>query len=83
MVKKHSPIDQALLSQLTVMEHFLHNMLDNVTEAQTCLDDNRRDAAIGTLLCSRECFESIGSLYEALLMMHQNASLVERDEDIF
>ena len=81
MVKIHSPINQAMQSQLAVMEHFLHNMLDNVTEAQTYLDDGKRDAAIGTLLCSRECFESIGSLYETLLMMHRNAALVERDDN--
>ena len=81
MKQNHSPITQAMQSQLSMMEHFLHNMLDNVTEAQGYLDQHNRNAAMGTLLASGDSFKAIRSLYETLMIMHQNAALIEHNDN--
>lgn len=75
-----STINTAINSQLSIMEHFLHDMLANVNDAQGHIDAGERNAAIGALLCSQEAFEAMQTLYNTIMVMHRNAALVERDE---
>jgi hypothetical protein len=81
MIMTSSPtINTAIRSQLQIMEHFLHDMLYNVTEARTHIDAGERNAAIGALLGSQESFAAIQTLYNTILVMHRNADLVERQD---
>lgn len=41
-MKTSSPINTAMHSQLVIMEHFIHDMLGNVREAQERLDAGER-----------------------------------------
>ena len=75
-----SPIDQAIDSQLTIMELFLQDMLSNVNTAQDDIRAGKRDAAIGALLNSGEQFNNLNTLYDAILVMHRNASIVDGPE---
>lgn len=76
----HSPVNQAMLSQLVIMEHFIHDMLGNVQEAQTRIEAGERNGAVGALLGCEEAFQHLRTFYDAILVMHRNARLVERDD---
>lgn len=80
-MKHQSPINQAMQSQLVIMEHFVHDMLGNIEEAQNRLEQGERNGAIGALLGCAEAFEHLRTFYDAILVMHRNADLVEREED--
>lgn len=76
-----SPINNAMHSQLVIMEHFLHDMLGNVREAQERLEHGERNGAIGALLSCAEAFEHLRTFYDAILAMHRNAALIERQKE--
>jgi len=78
---KSSPINQAMQSQLVIMTQFLEDMLCNTYEAQNDLQKGNRNAAIGALLATAEGFEHLITLYDAILVMHRHAALVEREEE--
>ena len=80
-MKHQSPINQAMQSQLVIMEDFVHDMLGNIEEAQNRLEQGERNGAIGALLGCAEAFEHLRTFYDAILVMHRNAELVEREED--
>lgn len=76
-----SPINTAMHSQLVIMEHFIHDMLGNVREAQECLKADERNGAVGALLACSEAFEHLRTFYDAILVMHRNAGLIERPRE--
>ena len=76
-----SPVNAAMQSQLVIMEHFLHDMLGNVREAQERLNAGERNGAVGTLLSCSQSFEHLRTLYDAILVMHRNAELIERSRE--
>jgi hypothetical protein len=80
-MKHSSPINTAMQSQLLIMEHFIHYMLGNVREAQKRLEAGERNSAVGALLGCEEAFEHLRTFYDAILVMHRNARLVERPKD--
>lgn len=80
-MKTSSPINTAMHSQLVIMEHFLHDMLGNVREAQELLEQGERNGAIGALLSCAEAFEHLRPLYDSLLILHRNAVLIERQKE--
>lgn len=80
-MKTSSPINTAMHSQLVIMEHFIHDMLGNVREAQERLDAGERNGAVGALLGCAEGFEHLRTFYDAILVMHRNAELVERPRE--
>ncbi len=80
-MKTSSPINTAMRSQLVIMEHFIHDMLGNVREAQERLDAGERNGAVGALLGCAEGFEHLRTFYDAILVMHRNAELVERPRE--
>ena len=80
-MKNTSPINQAMLSQLVIMEHFVHDMLGNIEATQERLEQSERNGAVGALLGCAEAFEHLRTFYDAILVMHRNAALVEREED--
>lgn len=77
-MKPSSPINTAMHSQLVIMEYFIHDMLANVREAQERLEAGERNGAVGALLGCAEAFEHLRTFYDAVLVMHRNAALVER-----
>lgn len=76
-----SPINSAMHSQLVIMEHFIHDMLGNVQEAQERLEAGERNGAVGALLGCEEAFEHLRTFYDAILVMHRNAALVEKPRE--
>ena len=79
MVKQLSQLDQAIQSQLNVMEHFLYNLVDSINTAQDDIAAGDRNAAIGALISCRESFEHLRTFYDAILVMHRNADIIERE----
>lgn len=75
-----STLNQAIQSQLRIMEHFLHDMTGNVNDAQNHIAAGERNAAIGALTACAESFEHLRAFYEVILVMHRNADLIERSE---
>jgi hypothetical protein len=80
-MKTSSPINNAMHSQLVIMEHFLTRMLGNVREAQERLEAGERNGAVGALLGCTEAFEHLHTFYDAILVMHRNAALIERPRE--
>lgn len=80
-MKTSSPINNAMHSQLVIMEHFLNDMLGNVREAQERLEQGERNGAVGALLGCAEAFEHLRTFYDAILVMHRNAALIERPRE--
>lgn len=76
-----SPFTAAMQSQLVIMEHFLHDMLTNVREAQERLDAGERNGAVGALLACSESFQHLRTFYDAILVMHRNSALIERSRE--
>jgi CRISPR/Cas system-associated protein endoribonuclease Cas2 len=75
-----NPVDQAICSNLTVMEMFLQDMIDCVQKAQESLTNKNRNGAIGALLCTETQFADLKALFDATMVMHRNAPLVEGPE---
>jgi hypothetical protein len=80
-MKASSPVNAAMQSQLVIMEHFLHDMLDNVREAQERLDAGERNGAVGALLSGSQSFDHLRTLYDAILVMHRNSAMIERTRE--
>ena len=80
MVKQLSQLDQAIQSQLNVMEHFLHDMITNVNEAQNHITAGERYSAMGALLHCEEAVGHFRTFYDAIFAMHRNADIIERNE---
>jgi hypothetical protein len=80
-MKSLSPVNQTLQQQLTMMEHFVHDILDSIETAQADLMQGNRNAAIGALLCSGEHYEALHTLYNAMMLMHRHAPIIEHDSE--
>lgn len=81
-MKNQSPVTQAMQSQLVIMEHFVHDILSNINDAQEDLQNGNRNAAMGSLLRCPEAFEHLKTLHDAVMVMHRNSNLVEHDNEI-
>jgi hypothetical protein len=68
-------------SQLVIMEHFVQDILINISDAHEDLQNGNRNAAMGSLLRCPEAFEHLKTLHDAIMVMHRNAHLVEREEE--
>lgn len=75
-MRRLSPIDQAIHSNLLIMEGLIVEMLDNINIARHDLSHHSRNAAIGALLSQEKCYTNLGKLYEAVLAMHNHADYV-------
>lgn len=78
-MNNHSTLDQAIQSQLRIMEHFLQDLASNVNDAQYHIACEERNVAIGALINCRESFEHLRTFYDAILVMHRNADIIERE----
>ena len=78
---KQNPINQAISSNLTIMEMHLMNVLDNLQNAREHIEQGKTDAAIGAMMLSGECYDELKTLYNANLVIHRNSSLIHREED--
>ena len=79
-MKHNNPVNDAISSNLTIMEMYLQDMLDNVQTAQQDITEGKRDAAIGALLCSDNQYADIKTLFDATLVLQKGAALVEGSE---
>ena len=78
---KQNPINQAISSNLTIMEMHLMNMLDNVQAAREYINEGKTDATVGSLMCSENAYSELKTLFDAIRVIHRNADLVHREED--
>jgi len=78
---QNNPINQAISSNLTIMEMHLMNMLDNVQAAREYIDAGKTDAAVGALMSSENAYGELKTLFDAILVIHRNGNLVHREED--
>ena len=78
---KQNPINQAISSNLTIMEMHILNLLDNVQTARAHIEESKTDAAISAMMLSGECYDELKTLYNANLVIHRNSSLIHREED--
>jgi hypothetical protein len=76
-----SALNEAMQSQLVIMEHFVQDILINISDAHEDLQNGNRNAAMGSLLRCPEAFEHLRTLHDAIMVMHRNAHLVEREEE--
>jgi hypothetical protein len=76
-----SALNEAMQSQLVIMEHFVQDILINISDAHEDLQNGNRNAAMGSLLRCPEAFEHLKTLHDAIMVMHRNAHLVEREEE--
>jgi len=78
---KQNPINQAICSNLTIMEMHLMNMLDNVQAAREYINEGKTDATVGALMGSENAYSELKTLFDAILITHRNSDLVHRAED--
>ena len=78
---KFTMVDQAISSNLTIMEMHLMNMLDNVQTAREYIDAGKTDAAVGALMSSENAYGELKILFDAILVIHRNGNLIHREED--
>lgn len=79
-MKNTNPVDEAISSNLTIMEMYLQDMLHNVQTAQQDITEGKRNAAIGALLCSDNQYADLKTLFDAILVLQKSAALVEGTE---
>ena len=74
-------IDQAIHTQMMLIEHHLTDMLENIHEALDELQHSKRNRAIGTLTFCDVIYQQVTALYHAILIMHRNSHVIERPDD--
>jgi hypothetical protein len=74
-----STLDQAIHTNLLIMEGLLVDMLENINIARHDLNHHSRNAAIGALLSQEKGYRNLGTLYQAVLAMHQHAEFIYDD----
>ena len=74
----NNPVDQAIQSNLVIMEMYLQDMMASVQTAQKDLAEYNRNTAIGGLLNSGNQFTDIKALYDNTLILQKAAALVEK-----
>lgn len=78
---KQNPINQAISSNLTIMEMHLMDMLDNVQSAREYIDQGKTDATVGILMRSENSYMELKTLFDAILVIHRNSNLIHREHD--
>ena len=78
-MKHLTPLNQALNANMLMIEYYLSDMLEHIQIARHhIIDDDNRNAAIGTLLADAEGYAHLKSLYDICITLHRNAELIER-----
>ena len=79
-MNKDNPVNQAMESNLVIMEMYLQDMIENVQTALQDVTKGERNSAIGALLRSDNQFAELKTLYDSILVLQKSAALVEGPE---
>jgi hypothetical protein len=79
-MKELTPTNQALKSQISLMEAFACDLFDNTQRALEDISQNNGDAAIGGLMAVSENLDGYKTLFDSAITIHRNSALLDGPE---